>query len=145
MHPPRRRGHHRTTPALRPKRARSRRRLPARWVTWPSALASPLPCKGALRRRRRRSLFRIVHARGEIPDEGTNTLSRATPALNRTDDETRTPASRCLEEEQEDKLEREIGGGGEERIRERERERALRAGERVHGVLCFGYLRDGVQ
>ena len=48
MHPPRRRGHHRTTPALRPKRARSRRRLPARWVTWPSALASPPPCEGAL-------------------------------------------------------------------------------------------------
>jgi hypothetical protein len=45
------------------------------------------------RRRRRRSLFRIVHARGAIPNEVGPTRSRATPALNQLADEALTPAS----------------------------------------------------
>ena len=48
------------------------------------------------RRRRRRSLLRIVHARGAIPNEMGSARCRATPALNQSADETRTPASRCL-------------------------------------------------
>ena len=48
------------------------------------------------RRRRRRSLFRIVHARGAIPNEVGPTRGRATPALDQSADETRTPASLYL-------------------------------------------------
>ena len=65
-------------------------------------------------RRRRRSLLRIVHARGAIPNEEEEFIQnrthargaipdevgparcRATPALNQSADETRTPASTCL-------------------------------------------------
>jgi hypothetical protein len=39
------------------------------------------------RRRRRRSLFRIIHARGAIPNEMGPTRCRATPALNQSADE----------------------------------------------------------
>jgi len=44
-----------------------------------------------LRRRRRRSLLRIIHARGAIPNEMGPTRCRATPALNQSADEIRTP------------------------------------------------------
>ena len=40
--------------------------------------------------------YGIVHARGAIPDEVGPTRCRATPALNQSADETRTPASQCL-------------------------------------------------
>ena len=41
---------------------------------------------------RRRSLLRIIHARGAIPNEMGPTRCRATPALNQSADEIRTPA-----------------------------------------------------
>ena len=54
------------------------------------------PAQPDRRRRRRRSLFRIAHARGAIPIEVGPTRCRATPALNQSADETRTPTSQCL-------------------------------------------------
>jgi hypothetical protein len=74
-------------------------RQPAPWEAGPSFVRRrwtnpPSPATHVLRsgRRRRRSLL-IIDARGAIPNEMGPTRCRATPALNQSADEIRSPAS----------------------------------------------------